>query len=109
MFNRCFAKPLAIAVAITTTTFFTAAVAQQPSQQNQTQQDCTVPPDQSAKPGNQSGAAPQPDLSKCKGVLKAPGVGDGEMVTPAPSTGNTPVIKPGQLPPAQNGNSSSGG
>ena len=108
MRNRSFMKPLFTAAAINAT-IFSVAIAQQPSQQPQSSQDCTVPPGQSAKPGNQSGTAAQPDLSKCKGVLQAPGVGDGEMVTPAPSTGNMPVIKPGQLPPVHNGANSSGG
>jgi predicted RNA-binding Zn-ribbon protein involved in translation (DUF1610 family) len=32
-------------------------------------------------------------LGECKGMLNAPSVGDGEMVEPAPSTGNQRIIR----------------
>jgi hypothetical protein len=50
----------------------------------------------------EANAQAEGDLSKklgdCGGVLKAPGVDDGGMVTPAPDTGRERVIKPGMLP-----------
>ncbi|MCJ9750664.1 hypothetical protein MOV61_08020 [Neorhizobium sp. BETTINA12A] len=55
--------------------------------------------------GHGSAGSPQ-DLSKklddCNGELKAPSVGDAEMVEPAPDTGNSRVIRPGELPPHPN-------
>ncbi len=41
-------------------------------------------------------------LGDCGGVLRAPGVGDGGMVAPAPEIGRERVIKPGMLPPDTN-------
>lgn len=53
------------------------------------------------------------DLSKklgaCGGVLKAPDMNDGGMVTPAPDTGRERVITPGMLPPGSNGKNGTGG
>lgn len=40
-------------------------------------------------------------LANCDSVLRPPAVGDPEMVEPAPPVGDTPVIKPGELPPEQ--------
>ncbi|OLP58631.1 hypothetical protein BJF93_17485 [Xaviernesmea oryzae] len=37
-------------------------------------------------------------LDNCNGVLAPPATGDGGLVAPAPNAGETPVIKPGQLP-----------
>jgi hypothetical protein len=34
-------------------------------------------------------------------VLKPPPTGDREMAQPPPSTGEMPIIKPGDLPPQQ--------
>ena len=47
-------------------------------------------------------------LDKCNGELKAPGVGDDEMVEPAPETGNMPIIKPNEVPPSRNPSRDSG-
>ena len=40
-------------------------------------------------------------LDPCDGVLKPPPTGDREMAQPPPSTGEMPIIKPGDLPPQQ--------
>jgi hypothetical protein len=40
-------------------------------------------------------------LDTCDGVLRPPPTGDRAMTRPPPSTGEMPVIKPGQLPPQQ--------
>lgn len=54
-----------------------------------------------------SGTSPNPNpgsgtltekLDNCNGVLKPPAVGDGEIVEPAPQTGQMPVITPNDLP-----------
>ena len=37
-------------------------------------------------------------LDPCNGVLKPPAVGDQEMTTPPPNEGETPIIRPGELP-----------
>jgi hypothetical protein len=37
-------------------------------------------------------------LDDCQGVLKPPLVGDSEIVEPAPQLGETPIIRPGELP-----------
>ncbi|MDX3924337.1 MAG: hypothetical protein QHC90_00845 [Shinella sp.] len=41
-------------------------------------------------------------LDDCNGVLKPPPTGDPEMVEPGPDTGETPVIKPGEVHPDAN-------
>jgi hypothetical protein len=38
-------------------------------------------------------------LKPCGGVLQPPPTGDQGMAQPAPEQGNTPVIRPGELPP----------
>jgi hypothetical protein len=38
-------------------------------------------------------------LDPCNGVLKPPPTGDSDMTEPAPDQGNTPIIKPGDVPP----------
>ena len=38
-------------------------------------------------------------LKPCGGVLQPPPTGDQGMAQPAPAQGNTPVIRPGELPP----------
>ncbi len=74
-------------------------------------QDCAVPRD----PSQKSDRVPQGkgDLSKklddCNGVLKAPESGDKGLVTPAPDTGNSRVIKPGDVPDNANPSNGSGG
>ncbi|MEZ2128898.1 MULTISPECIES: hypothetical protein [unclassified Sinorhizobium] len=41
-------------------------------------------------------------LDVCNGVLRPPNTGDREMVRPAPDIGETPVIRPDDLPPRGN-------
>lgn len=38
-------------------------------------------------------------LDDCNAVLAPPPVGDGEIVTPPPNVGTTPVIRPEEVPP----------
>ena len=40
-------------------------------------------------------------LEGCGGVLKPPPVGDGEIAEPPPDEGETPVIRPDEIPPQQ--------
>ncbi|MBT9371859.1 hypothetical protein [Rhizobium sp. CSW-27] len=64
-------------------------------------QDCVVPEQQqNAERPRENGASPSASaqLSDCNGVLKPPAVGDPEMVEPAPPVGDTPVIRPHELP-----------
>jgi hypothetical protein len=63
---------------------------------------CVARPDQDPqvqRPDVQGGTTQK--LAECNSVLKPPAVGDPEMVEPAPSVGETPVIKPRELPPEQ--------
>ena len=53
--------------------------------------DCVVDPSRSEKELSEK-------LDNCDSVLKPPRVGDSEIVEPAPSTGDMPVLKPGDLP-----------
>jgi hypothetical protein len=57
-----------------------------------------------ASPGN--GQDLSKKLDRCNGELKAPHVGDGKMVEPAPDTGNSRIVTPGELP--SNANPSNG-
>ncbi|ARO24821.1 hypothetical protein CO659_18190 [Rhizobium sp. S9] len=41
-------------------------------------------------------------LDECNGELRPPPVGDAEMVEPAPDTGNSRIIRPGDMPPNTN-------
>ncbi|OQP84165.1 hypothetical protein BTR14_20380 [Rhizobium rhizosphaerae] len=41
-------------------------------------------------------------LDNCNGVLAPPATGDGDMVSPPPQQGTTPVIKPGDGAPKAN-------
>ncbi|WP_234905864.1 hypothetical protein [Affinirhizobium pseudoryzae] len=79
------------------------AQAQNTTPTPQTQTDnCVARPDQDpqAQQRDVPGGTTQ-KLANCDSVLKPPAVGDPEMVEPAPSVGDTPVIKPGDLPPEQ--------
>ncbi|MBX3580640.1 MAG: hypothetical protein KF810_01915 [Rhizobiaceae bacterium] len=40
-------------------------------------------------------------LDDCNGVLRPPKVGDSEIVEPAPDVGETPVIRPGEIEPQE--------
>jgi len=48
-------------------------------------------------------------LDTCNGELKAPPVGDGNMVKPVPDTGNSRIMKPSELPQNANPSNGSGG
>lgn len=60
------------------------------------------PQGQAQKPQADSGSNTEGGLSgklaPCGGVLRPPPTGDQGMAQPAPDEGNTPVIKPGQVP-----------
>lgn len=69
---------------------------------------CQAEPGRNGNGGADNGRSgeqepPPGDLTKtldpCGGVLKPPPTGDSGLTTPAPDQGNTPVIKPGELPP----------
>jgi hypothetical protein len=61
---------------------------------------CVVPPQAKSGRTVQSGdGSSTTQLSDCGGVLTPPAVGDGDMVEPAPSVGETPVIRPQEVPP----------
>lgn len=94
------------------------ALAQTGEQPNGTQtppaamsKDCAAPAD----PSQKRDRVPEPgdDLSgkleNCDGVLKAPEAGDKGIVTPAPQTGNSRVIKPDDVPENANPSNGSGG
>lgn len=105
-------KPTVSALAIALPMLFCAYPQIVPAQETAPgRQKCSAP----AEPRSGQQAAPKDqnrDLSRklddCNGVLKAPGVGDDEMVEPAPETGNTRIIKPGTLPPDSNPSNGSG-
>jgi hypothetical protein len=75
------------------------------------QQNCQMPsaPSQQQTDGVQRRSDLSKTLGECKGVLNAPSVGDGEMVEPAPSTGNQRIITPETLPQSANPSNGSGG
>jgi hypothetical protein len=51
------------------------------------------------KPDASSGAKSLTDqLDRCGGVLKPPSVGDAQIHEPPPDAGNTPIIRPGDVP-----------
>lgn len=68
------------------------------------QGECTagVPPAGTSPNANPGSSALTEKLDDCNGVLKPPSVGDGDIVAPAPQTGQMPVITPNELP--QDGN-----
>jgi hypothetical protein len=68
-----------------------------------TSEDCRPAPDADGdQPSDEAGAADEATLSdkldRCGGVLAPPESGDAEITEPAPDTGETPVIPPGQVP-----------
>ncbi|OHV84942.1 hypothetical protein [Rhizobium sp. LCM 4573] len=72
--------------------------------------DCAAPPDSRPQDRSQrNGRNLSQKLDRCNGELKAPDVGDSDLVEPAPSIGNTPVIRPDDLPPHRNPSSNPGG
>ncbi|WP_315927008.1 hypothetical protein [Mesorhizobium sp. SP-1A] len=92
----------------------TPASAQEPSpapdRSQQPSARCQAKPqDQTGKSKNGDASKAQPSdpgdqLSDCSGVLKPPPTGD-TMAAPPPAKGNTPIIRPGEVPqqpPAKN-------
>lgn len=74
-------------------------------------QDCVAPADPSQKTDRvpQEGDDLPKTLDDCNGVLKAPETSDKGLVTPAPDTGNSRVIAPGDVPDNANPSNGSGG
>lgn len=89
-------KPLAIASCALILSLTGPALAQT-EQQAQPADKCRVQTDQDGKQQPGSGDLSE-KLNDCGGVLKPPATGDQGMAAPAPDQGNTPVIKPGQVP-----------
>lgn len=64
---------------------------------------CVAPPVQQT-PGQSGSRATDPnttgstDLSNCNGVIAPPATNDKGMVQPAPKAGNTPILRPGDIP-----------
>lgn len=73
--------------------------------------DCATPADPSKKGDRvpKQGEELSDTLRNCNGVLKAPEAGDKGIVTPAPDTGNSRVIKPRDVPENANPSNGSGG
>ncbi len=73
----------------------TAALAQTtgPDPATDTDSPCQITPGAPTEDGSLTDT-----LDDCNGVLKPPMVGDPEIVEPAPSVGDTPVIAPDELP-----------
>lgn len=97
-------KPLLLGTALLWLT--TAALAQteapaEPSDkcQMQTPEDGTK---KDAQPQTGDDRSLTETLDGCGGVLKPPPVGDGEIAEPPPDDGETPVIRPGEVPEQQN-------
>src|ERR1043166_4225064 len=80
---------------------FAQASAKQPDRcqapDRQQNQNMTTKEDNS-RPANRSDTD---KLSDCNGVLKPPSTGDSDFVEPAPSVGDTPIIRPGEIPQRQ--------
>ncbi|TGU89143.1 hypothetical protein EN794_045380 [Mesorhizobium sp. M00.F.Ca.ET.151.01.1.1] len=92
-------KALAIASCATMLAVAMPAAAQTAQQiPNQQGDKCRVQTDQGGKQQSGSGDLSE-KLGDCGGVLKPPATGDQGMAAPAPDEGNTPVIKPGEVPP----------
>ena len=66
------------------------------------QQNCRVDPDSQPQTPQADDASPSKKLDDCNSVLHPPGVGDHEMVKPAPKVGTMPVIPPKAVPNIKN-------
>lgn len=64
-------------------------------QATQPKEKCRAQTDSKQKPVDKTLSE---TLDDCGGVLKPPATGDQGMTTPPPAEGNTPVIKPGEVP-----------
>jgi hypothetical protein len=99
-------KPLPILVGAVI--LCTMPAAAQTDKQQPSPSPCQAEPDQNSNGGNDGGKTgaqmpPSGDLTQkldpCNGVLKPPPTGDSGLTTPAPDQGNTPIIRPGEVPP----------
>ena len=88
MFNKFDMMTLSAGLLLASTVFAAAEADRQAT-------DCVVDPSRSQKELSDK-------LDNCDSVLKPPRVGDSEIVEPAPSTGDMPVLKPGDLPVRKN-------
>jgi len=84
------------------------AAAQTGTPQPDGQQPCQAEPDQKQDQQQKTNGEEQTGAGKdsltgklapCGGVLQPPPTGDSEAAKPAPDEGNTPIIKPGEVPP----------
>lgn len=105
--KQSFIKPLALALGAAALTLAGTALADtadekgMPSAQEPCQAQPAQPQENGGKNTGQSGTGADSlseTLAPCGGVLAPPPTGDGEMSTPAPDEGRTPVIKPGEVP-----------
>lgn len=83
--------------------------AAQTQQQPPAVSPCQAEPDRNGSDDGRAGRQPPAGdltqkLDPCDGVLKPPPTGDGDMTEPAPDLGNTPIIRPGEVPPQPPGN-----
>lgn len=60
-------------------------------------QPCQTLPDGGRELDKNPGESPSETLRRCRGVLEPPDIGD-DIAEPAPDVGETPVIRPGELP-----------
>lgn len=65
-------------------------------------ENCRLIPKDRSQPSTANEASPTDKLGDCNSVLHPPGVGDKDMVQPAPDVGKMPVIPPKAVPPAKN-------
>lgn len=63
-------------------------------------ENCQVQPDQKSGQPTPSGSNDSltETLNPCDGVLKPPATGDNGLAAPPPDAGETPVIRPGEVP-----------
>ena len=94
-------KPITIFVATVGMGLASAAAAQtNDGETKKPVENCQVQPDeksgQSAQPGSNDSLTQT--LNPCDGVLKPPATGDKGLTEPPPDAGETPVIRPGEVP-----------
>ena len=100
-------NPTRICAAVLAAIALAASVQAQPIPHANEHQGQRCQPNSTAPGSNSENLAEK--LDDCNGVLTAPGVGDGDIVEPAPSTGTGRVIDPQTLPPNANPSNGSGG
>lgn len=98
-------KPFLLGTALLWLTTAALAQAEAPVERSDKCQ-MQAPQDGPDKDGSNMDAQPQAGddqsltetLEGCGGVLEPPPVGDGEIAEPPPDEGETPVIRPGEVP-----------